>query len=374
MDIFLRHGLSAPPSRWTPDNHILFISGDSNVWRIPLEAGSWKTQDRPQQLTSGTGQVNSFASLPDGRLVFDDRRGSANLWSLPVDAAKGKVTGAPQQITQDEAFAFPSLSADGDKLVYGSTRAGWVTLWFRDLNTGREVMLADRHSGGWPMISRDGKVVVFSEDEAQSSPNGSSSLFLMPVNGGTAEKLIEGEQLAPNGWLFTQNKMLFQSGDNGGDGSPQVLLLDIATRKQQLVLEHNEYKLSEIYPSPDDRWISFVAIRQGLKRVFIAPLHSDRAAPESEWVAVTDWSSCYENEPRWSPSGNLLYFISARDGPNCIWAQLLDPVSKRPIGGAFAVYHLHDARLNLARITSVPGRIVFAREEETGSIWLAEPQ
>src|SRR5262249_14487571 len=73
--IFLRHKLSAPPSRWTPDNYILFTSPRDdeptlNVWRIPLAPGSWKTQDRPEQLTSGTGVVLSFAPLPDGRLVF----------------------------------------------------------------------------------------------------------------------------------------------------------------------------------------------------------------------------------------------------------------------------------------------------------------
>jgi len=30
-----------------------------------------------------------------------------------------------------------------------------------------------------------------------------------------------------------------------------------------------------------------------------------------------------EDQPRWSTSGRLLYFISARDGSQCIWAQRL---------------------------------------------------
>ena len=39
--------------------------------------------------------------------------------------------------------------------------------------------------------------------------------------------------------------------------------------------------------------------------------------------------------PIWSPDGNLLYFLSERDGFRCIWGQKLDPASKRPLGAPF---------------------------------------
>jgi serine/threonine protein kinase/Tol biopolymer transport system component len=379
IDIFLRHGFSAAPRRWTPDNTVLFTSQKDNgetcdVWRIPLEPGSWKTQDRPERVTSGTGFVTRVASLPDGRLVFADTRSSINLWSLPLNGEKGKVTGEPQQITRDEAHnIMPSLAADGDRLVYGNNRAGRITLWFRRLKSGKELRLNCPDWSYGPMISPDGNTLVFATNEEKPSADNSSSLFIMSIDGEQAERLIEERQLAPNGWLFTRNQVLYQAGDNDGEGSPQVFLLDINTKRPQMILEHAEYKFSEIYPSPDDRWISFVATRQGRRRVFIAPLHTERVAPESEWVAVTE-EVRYEDQPRWSPSGKLLYFISARDGLRCIWAQPLDPVSKRPVGQAFAVYHFHDLQRNFGRITSVHDKIVFDREEPTGSIWLAEPQ
>jgi hypothetical protein len=116
-----------------------------------------------------------------------------------------------------------------------------------------------------------------------------------------------------------------------------------------------------------------VAINKGRRRVYIAPLHAKRAAPESEWVAVSDWSR-FENQPRWSIDGRLLYFISARDNLRCIWAQPLDPFSKHSIGEPFAVYHFHDTQRELYGLTSVRHRIVFSQREETGSIWLGEPQ
>lgn len=79
----------------------------------------------------------------------------------------------------------------------------------------------------------------------------------------------------------------------------------------------------------------------------------------------------------WSPDGNLLYATSKRDGHLCIWAQRLHPVTKRPVGVPFAVFHSHDARLSLANQTentlSLAGNtIVFSMGERTGNIWMAE--
>lgn len=116
-----------------------------------------------------------------------------------------------------------------------------------------------------------------------------------------------------------------------------------------------------------------MATRQGQSRVFIAPLHSNRPTPESEWMSATHRSG-NEDQPRWSTTGRLLYFISARDGSQCIWAQRLDTVSKRPIADAFAVLHLHDNQRVFDGVAIARDRIVFARGEQTSSIWLAEPQ
>ena len=80
----------------------------------------------------------------------------------------------------------------------------------------------------------------------------------------------------------------------------------------------------------------------------------------------------------WSPNGNLLYFLSERDGFRCIWAQHLEPATKRPSGAAFAVRHFHTSRRSLVTIgdpiatgLSVGvGKLVFSMTERTGNIWM----
>lgn len=79
-----------------------------------------------------------------------------------------------------------------------------------------------------------------------------------------------------------------------------------------------------------------------------------------------------------SPDGNLLYFVSDRDGFRCIWAQRRAQ-TKRPIDRPFAVYHFHQTsrRLshNVGRIGVAVARdkIVLALEELRGNVWMLEP-
>jgi hypothetical protein len=107
------------------------------------------------------------------------------------------------------------------------------------------------------------------------------------------------------------------------------------------------------------------------------PFLGERELKESEWIPVTDGSQ-KDFKSRWSPDGNLLYFVSHRDGFRCLWAQRLDPRTKRPLGAAFEVFPSHRARLSLMNV-NVTGlefsvahdKIIFNLGELGGNIWMA---
>jgi eukaryotic-like serine/threonine-protein kinase len=115
----------------------------------------------------------------------------------------------------------------------------------------------------------------------------------------------------------------------------------LQARKQ--ILKHAKYGLSRGRFSPDDRWISFHSITPGARRIFIAPFHGARLIPENEWIPITS-GEAMDRYACWSPDGHLLYFLSARDGFRCVWAQRLDPATKHPSGPAFPVRHFHTSR------------------------------
>ena len=80
----------------------------------------------------------------------------------------------------------------------------------------------------------------------------------------------------------------------------------------------------------------------------------------------------------WSPGGNLLYFISERDGYRCIWAQHLNQKTKVPVGSAIPVHHFHGTSSRLSggtrnlKLSAARDKLVFPMEEESGNIWMME--
>ncbi len=123
--------------------------------------------------------------------------------------------------------------------------------------------------------------------------------------------------------------------------------------------------------SPDGRWIAVSA--ENPVRIMIVPVRSGQPPAESDWIPITQGGS-RDGHPRWSPDGKLLYFTSDRDGLTCIWAQPLDPATKRPVGEPFPVLHLHGALLrmrpNLAAFSISQAKLAFSLEEQTGNIWM----
>jgi len=74
----------------------------------------------------------------------------------------------------------------------------------------------------------------------------------------------------------------------------------------------------------------------------IAPIRNGTAGKDAEWIAVTDGTHS-DHGPQFSPDGNTAYFTSTRDGYDCIWAQRLEPATKRPVGQAFGYEHFDNA-------------------------------
>ncbi|HEY1216535.1 MAG TPA: hypothetical protein VGE93_23160, partial [Bryobacteraceae bacterium] len=153
---------------------------------------------------------------------------------------------------------------------------------------------------------------------------------------------------------------------------------DLRSRKKSLVLASSKGPLYQARFSPDGKWLVFgQAVHYSTSHLFITPLQNRVAGPESEWIPIAD-ASGWCDKPRWSPDGNLIYFISNRDGYRCLWAQRLARHTKRPIGEPFGVMHFHSARLSMMNIGTAflevdvaKDKMIFNLGELTGNIWLA---
>ncbi len=383
-DFFAAHRLKDPiPIAWLPDrNTIVFTarSGDSlNVWQVGISPPAWKVTDTPQRLTFGSGLEDkpSVAASLDGGLnmVFASLVEDFNIWGLPIDANQGRVTGELLRLTQSAADdRNPTLTIDGKRLFFGSNRSGNQDIWIRDLISGKETNLTNTAiDESRPTITADGSRLAYRTMGNNLAPTIQVMAIGQDSAGvpqpGIAQKIsIPGPCGYP--WSFSSDAklLLYNCPSNG-----PVQVFHSESGETSQILERLIFQVSF---SPDDRWIVFgQQYPVGTERVFISPFPPKR---QEEWLPVTDGAS-FDAYPRWSPSGNFVYFISDRDGFRCLWGQRLDPVTKRNAGSPIPLYHSHASRRSLLNVSANSLEISVARDkiavpmgEITGNLWMTK--
>jgi serine/threonine protein kinase len=349
---------------WHPDGDSVIFGarqGDSrNLWRIRMTPQSWKVAGVPERLTSSSA-IEEGPSVARGagnavRLAFASLSENSDLWSLPIDTNSVKTTGEPQRLTSDTAPDFhPSLSHDGSRLVFVSGRTGGQEIWIRDLKTGEERALtasrADKYS---PNFSPDMAQVSFSIHK-----DNKWDIYLVPSSGGAAELVCpdcgQATGWSPDGRYLTGNTL---------DG--RLTLIEVATRRKvDLIVIRDRWFCCGKF-SPDGRWISFLELGSGRRREIVAPFQGETPPPESSWLTHTAGLRL------WLPDGAFLYGTSFLDGFECIWAQRLDPATKRPAGAPIPVFHAHGRRQLQNGITVGRDRIMFSQVERAANVWMAE--
>jgi eukaryotic-like serine/threonine-protein kinase len=376
----------ATPMAWLPEqDRIVFTArlGDSlNVWQAPISLQTLKLTAAPERLTSGSGLESKPAvvALPgDGiRLVFAGLLENINIGGIALDADTGRVTGTLEFLTENVATdSNPALTLDGRRLFFSSNRTGNRDIWVKDLATGKETNLTNTPVGeNRPTITRDGSKLAC---RLMERPDASIQVMAVsqdstgvPQSGVPQKVSVSGRCGYPWSWSSDGAKLIYNC-----PAASAVLLFDSKTSESsQIFLAGRIY---QVYFSPDDHWLAFGQhYPHGRERIFVAPFARMAPPAEKDWIAITD-GNVYDAYGRWSPDGNLLYFLSDRDGFRCLWAQRLDRLRKSSAGAPFPIYHSHSSRHNLLNvpldwqdISVAHDKIAFAMGEITGNIWMAD--
>ena len=377
QQIELRYPKMVPlPTQWI-GNLILFsaqLADSVNLWQVSISPGSWKVEGRAQQLTSGSGLEIRPSLAKDGTLVFSSLTENGDLWSLPLDANRGTSVGRLEQLTTGNASEnCPSISLDGKTLAFVSDRSWNPDIWIKNLDTGKDTRLtATQESEEHPEISSDGTLVAYS---SPIPPPPMRKIQIVHTAEGVAEDVCE-----PCGypWDFMPDgkQVIYVQRPEPGQPGPWSYLVDISSRERTPLIKAESYQTNF---SPDGHWVVFGQgrIPHGSK-LFVAPVRGEAEVSEKQLIPLND-GSWWDEKPRWSPDGNLVYFTSNRDGSICLWAQRLDPASKHPQGDAFNIGHFHQARRSMSNagyynleISVARDKIVFSMVELTGNIWMTK--
>jgi Tol biopolymer transport system component/DNA-binding winged helix-turn-helix (wHTH) protein len=358
----------APPGCWAARQGAVVASlegiNSGNLWAIRLSPNTGRIEEAPTRLTTGTANELEASCSPVGALAFTDLKIKQQLWMQPFDLNQAKSKGPLQQITEDSnERENPTLSADGRYMAFASNKSGRPNIWRRDLDTEAETQVAPSALvEQFPVMSPSGRRIAYSVYDSDQR-----DLYLVD-SGRSPEKLCDGCR-RPTDWSHDENSLLIFTEEPHGGSRYQIKLFHLPSRQQTTLLSHERYSLLYGRFSPDGRWISFtIRIRPDLAKVAIAPFHGAASIPEQAWITIADVG--IDDYANWSPDGKTLYFSSAKDGNNCLWAQSIDAATGRPIGEAFAIQHFH-GRVTFSHAGWVVGggRIGMTLVDRRSNIW-----
>jgi eukaryotic-like serine/threonine-protein kinase len=366
-------GMIPGPTEWL-DGYLLYSVG--NLWRIRV-ASTGKIDGEPERLTAGSGSefrpraiAAASGKSGDWRVVFASGQASVNLWSLPLDLNAGKISGEPRKITQDAVRRLsPSLSADGKRLTYIIRGLDDFSIRVREMSTGAETTLFQQASDMRARISPDGNEVAYN---SRGTDEKNTTIYLVSTSGGGSRILCDTCGLLYN-WTPDGKKIVFRSGN-----PMKFSTVDIQTRRQQVVVSDPKYHIHGAEYSPDERWLAFhfAPNVETARAIYVTPVRNGEAADRREWIPIMDRPGT-QTRPWWSPDGNVLYFLSTSGGKTDIWAQRLQPATKRPAGEPFRIYSTPTERYHMQAnpwFGPAIGKkgLIFPIYESTGNVWLAE--
>ena len=347
-----------------PDaRHFIYLAGTSSNLAVYLGSLDSGPRQPPRLLTrasffSAGPPAIAFVPSPHdstlGYLLFTrvDSNGSGTLLAQLLDLRRLELTGDPVPVAEGVSFGGFSASVTGI-LAYrasGSTRGTRLT-WFdrqgKVLGTGGE----DAPYYGTPALSPDGTRAALTR---RDSPNGNLVIWLVGFSRGTTTRFTFGSSSAdypiwsPDGKriIFRSNSYgeydLYQKPANGAEG--EQLLLKSSENKYPSSLSRdgrfllyfsiNPKKGSDLWVlpltgeqkpfpflrtgfyevdghfSPDGHWVAYTSDESGRYEVYVRRFSGDAAAPALGEGA--QWQVSYESgsEPRWSPDGKELYYLT----------------------------------------------------------------
>ncbi len=364
-------GISFPyPEAWSWSLSGPLLGSTGELFRVPVDTGSWKVSGPPERLTFGSGLEVLPSGSEDGKIAFMDVSQRRDVWSLALNPRTGGVTGDPVRLTQSEANDTSSVvSADSKRLVYISDRWGRSDLWTKDLETGKESNLSnDSARQRYPLLMADGERVAYLTRE-----NGKPAIYVRPYGGGVGRRLCDDCGVPRSG--STDGRFLLYDRAE----SESVNVLDVETGDRRAALAGDGLRVSKGRVSRDGRWLACRVRGPGeAARLMIAPFRGMESIPRQEWIEISSHAS--DTEPVWNHQGTIVYFISGRAGSFDIWMQRLEPETKQPRGEPQIVKRFPRTRHSMGLMTAEDrrlsvsrDRLVFPMSELGSAVWLMEP-
>jgi Tol biopolymer transport system component/DNA-binding winged helix-turn-helix (wHTH) protein len=370
---------------WAPSGTAIYFErafrGARNIWRMKIDPQTLKAV-AIERLTTGTELDSEFSVSTDGKkLAFTSESRRVQAWMFPFDAQQGRVTGSGTALTSPgmEAWA-SSVSRDGRMLAFSAKRSGRWELWEKSLVEGSEdpIVAGDSYLRVEPQWSPDGKRLAYFRTTASSD---GGQLVIWSRNRGEEPVAMPNKQYAfIFDWSANGEWLLVSRAETRGSQA-EIWAIPVAgasgkAKERKLVGCDASTSLWQSRFSPDGRWIVFEAEKDEptahTSEIYVTP-----AAGGGPWTPITE-GKYWNDKPRWSPDGRIIYFISERRGFFNVWGVHFDSVRGKTEGEPFQVTFFDNPRMMIAEVIPNVGlsltrnQLILTMSQVSGSIWVLD--
>jgi Tol biopolymer transport system component len=272
---------------WTTDaREVVFSSnraGISALWRVAISSTG-----EPQRLSIGEHGFFPSISRQGNRLVYSQSIDDTNIWRVNLLDRRD----APVQLIASTRPEFnPQYSPDGKKIAFASVQSGHIEVWLCDADGSNPVQLTTMGHSGSPRWSPDGQRLAI-----DSITSGNWQIYIMGAHGGRPRRLTNStaNDMRPS-WSHDGRWIYF--GSNRSGGTQQIWKVPVSGGEPVQVTTHGGFNPFE---SKDGKAIYYAKSEEFLSSLWKVPVEGG----EEELVLESVFNTAF------ALTQNGIYFIS----------------------------------------------------------------
>jgi Tol biopolymer transport system component len=286
---------------YAPPGYIFYLNQGTLVAQ-PFDANGLRFTGAAAPVTTGVGFLGSsgygyFSVSQGGVLAFQTFPGSVTSQMTWYNRNSEKLG----TVGQPDFYSSSALSPDGTKIATGVGKPGTRDIWIYDLKRGTESRLTFSSADDFnPLWSADGNQIMFTSTRA-----GARDIYEQPANGlGTAEPvLVSKDQRKAVDDLSADGRYAIY--DTGGSDTTELWALPLTGERKPFPFVQGSFAAHEARFSPNGRYVAYASSETGRYEIYV------QTFPEhlGKWPISTAGGG----EPAWRRDGKELFYLTSDD-------------------------------------------------------------